>query len=368
MANEKRVWTNADVKRHERTTLPAGDPRLTQEGPWTRSPEAMAALDAIVNEGFDGSADDVLRGARETLKRTQPFQAAMNDVDRQMAEPGQAAAQSRAASMPRAFVEGVRQSPTAQGAMIAGSLIPTPAQPAFAGLLALDQAARVYEDPSVAGAAMAGASLIPGAGAALRMGRGAKAAKDGKQVAEGMFRATGLRRSQEVPYRAGPSAGSRYNTEPYRPSGYARERDALSPNASITQRVDDVPVPQRSGMGRGPDPDAEAAIAGMDDLLQGVPTGRAAQSAEEVYANFDSGMPAGPLAILDRLSRDMRTRAAGPQVQRVPMGRTGSEFAGVPVNNMRRPILDPEEAGVAEEFTDAKWADIWDAIIAASGR
>lgn len=192
MAERKTKYTNADLvpERPRFTTRIEQAPRRSSD-----------PVDMLVESGT--SVDDLLAGAKAALRRSQPLQALLNDVSRQQHDDEAAVAQARAANPVRNFVQGVRESPVSQGAMALGSIVPSPIQPGMAALLALDAGAQFAEDPSVMNAAGAGLMAVPGLAAGSRALKAGKAAKEGKRVAEGLYRQTGMSRGREVPYRMG---------------------------------------------------------------------------------------------------------------------------------------------------------------------
>lgn len=222
MAERKTRYTNADLK--------TGGP-ATEYGPWTQTDAGKARYDEIIGEPIN--VDEIIASAKGTLRNVQPLQASINDANRRVLDPKYAAVQQDLANAPKQFVRGVRENPISQGAIVAGSLIPSPLQPAFGGLLAADAAAQVVEQPSAMGALIAGTSALPLMSTLRGMHRASSVAREGKQVAEGLYRQTGMSRGSEVPYRM----GSGVSTPPRASLHWTDE----VPTYNV---VDDAPVPQ----------------------------------------------------------------------------------------------------------------------------
>lgn len=223
MAERKTKYTNADLK-------PQGG-SATEYGPWTRTPAIDAEYAKIVDAPM--SIDEIMASAKGALQKVQPLKAELNNADRKFRDPQYAKAQQDAANVPKQFVRGIRESPVAQGAMLAGAMIPSPLEPVFGGLLAADAAARTIEQPSAMNALIAGASAMPLVSTLRKMHGAAAATREGRQVAEGLYRQTGKSRGSEVPYRMGGSVQPR-------PASMHWTDDV----PAYTERADDIPVAQ----------------------------------------------------------------------------------------------------------------------------
>lgn len=158
-------------------------------------------LDEAIAAQKAGTYVDPLIGAKASLRQAQPLQALLNEVNRQNLEPQHQAAQDRAGNAPREFLRGVRESPVAEAALMAGSVIPSPAQPVFAGLSALEAGADFAEAPGLGSGINAALAALPGAQQIRSAMKLAKTTREGKQVAEGMFRMGGASRGAEKTYR-----------------------------------------------------------------------------------------------------------------------------------------------------------------------
>ena len=206
MAEKKtRTYTNADTKRTPMT--------VTVEKPINRAYQDM--LD-------EPSIDEILAGAKASLRRSEPLaQSIRNAGNKQGRIAGDAAGareQKRLSNPVRQFVRGVRESPVAQGALVAGSVLPTPIQPAMASLLALEGAADFAEDPSLTNAGVAALGVLP----AARFVRKFRAARTSAPTAPtGVF-------DRYMPN----TSRSRYQTPPSQ-GGYTPGK----PRATSTERV-----------------------------------------------------------------------------------------------------------------------------------
>jgi hypothetical protein len=280
----KTKWTNADL-------VPEGKPG-TIYGEWTVTKDNRKnkpnKLDELLAEGV--TLDDIMRDATRVSKQWAP---GLDDAyrDQRLAAAGKI---QESYSPVREFVRGVRESPVAQGGLVAGSLIPSPLQPLFGAALTAESAADFAEQPGIMSGIGAAMGAIPGVRGAQRFVRGRKAAAEGKKVAEGLYRQTGIRRGTEVPYRAAPS------------------------NAP-------------TGMMRRPPTDEQARAA-----------------ADRAFGTHR--LPAG------RSIRGL-LEAGEPQPTRVPMGATGDEYAAIREGGgpySKNWKLNPEEAAAEDEF----WSSI----------
>lgn len=347
MANGK-VWTNADVRRHERETLAPGDPRLTQEGPWrtTGRPDALAGMDA--GAGMD--VDAAIREAKETIQSNSNF-AATRDADaRDRSQSFQPATmRQRVGNALERYTPDVLTKlafPIARAATL-----PTMANPAVglpvAALAGLEHV--LAPEASMGQRALGAAAAIPAVGGAARalglggrLSRGAEAtiaaqrlgpkAKRAAQDQAWMRRFTG--QSEEVPYHGGWSdagtAGHRYQ-----PSAYRQAMNGPEPNLSV---VDDVPVAQ-----------SRPTMSEVDELIGGSPRNESMRAMDRLVD--ESPMQEAADLELQRLAA---SRSRLNPNGRVPMGRTGNEYEGI------KPF------GKAEELSPEEMAEVpgfWDDII-----
>ena len=188
MAERKTRWTDADLKREDGPT--------TEYGPWTQTNAGKARYDEIIGEPT--SIDEILAGARRVL-REPSFANTM--------AAGETAAASRRPEV--AARVAANPMPSGQDALRAllmvPGLIPGPvgvgSQLASAGLAASEG------NLGSAGASAAMAMLPYGMGRAA--GKARQATQEGRKVAEGLYRQTGISRGSEVPYRMGGSVQPR---------------------------------------------------------------------------------------------------------------------------------------------------------------
>ena len=366
MAERKTKYTNADLKAQ-------GGP-ATEYGPWTQTEAGRRRYEEIISPS--PSAVDLLNDAKTSLRNAQPMQALLNDVSRQHYDIPAEAAQRDAANMPKQFLRGVRESPVSQGALVAGSVLPTPAAPIFGGLMSVQSLLDTIENPSLLNAGMTALGVVPGVKALNKLGKSRAAAKEGRDVAEKLYRGTGMSRGSEVPYRAGGSVGP----FPPRPTGGPRptpprptggfQRPELNmeglpgPPASFTPQPYNDPRRQNvrsviDSLVAGDTAAPKRAGASMASLMDDVPEMQVVDDIPEVFSSVDEATGyAGrnrPQASEPEDLTDILDTIAGKRT-RYPMGATGDEYAGIRETGgaFKQPNLTPEEAALIEEF----WTDI----------
>lgn len=427
MANEKRSWTNADLRRRE--TLQAGDPRLTQEGPWrtTGRPESMGPMD-------EPDIDSILDSARAFLAQTDPNRPTRANAERRELDQRASQAQSGLAAADQRLAD-VRGRTFGEKAL---STLDMMALPAMA-VPGLNLAAGAYmtgrgvqgaaEDPNAMNVSMAGLGLLPYIGPASRMLRGAKGAAGAADEAGSVltdaadaFSDVLGRRPKATPLNTRPSEGgyvanrgSAARRSPAEAPGQAapwtRPQDSpvdrFMPNRPaaadtsrftdhaaqrFTRAADDVDqfMPNRPGdeiAQRFAESELHPSVRGMDSLIDRYmpnisgsvddlfsraeratkgASSLADDVADDAIQMVDDAPPVrqvetAPASELADLIAQARNAPASrtiqrvqPPVQRVPMGRTGNEYAGVKPFNRAANMLDPEEAAGADEFMDTE--------------
>lgn len=308
MAERKTKYTNADLRRE-------GGP-ATEYGPWGQTEAGRKRYEHII--GPD-SADDIMEGAKSTLRKVQPLKAELNNADRQFRDPTYARAQADASNTGKQFVRGVRESPVSQGAMLAGSVIPSPLQPVFAGGLAAEGAADFAENPGVVSGIGALLSAWPGMSLASKALKGRAAAQEGRQVAEGLFRMGGKSRGSEIPYRAGSGVSTPFPPRRYGQSSprapFAHEMNVRTNRQTGQQFVGDSPLtPQPGNIPR----------TSMQSLVDDVPESFEVvdEGAEFARAQAQQAQPSGADA---EAIRTLLGVDVGPPVTKVPRGVSGAE-------------------------------------------